>query len=137
MTAGSPCSAASASMSASVKRRSTRRSVSRTITWPSLPDGAEHAIEIGVREHPGRVGFLADTQEIVEVGVARAQRLYVEVVHLAPVRTPVDLVGDRGEPGEVLAVGHADELVDRDVGRVAAVRGGQPDVVGGGHANLD
>ena len=66
-----------------------------------------------------------------------AQVRGVEVVLLAPVRAPARGGGDVAERREVLPVRRADVLVDRDVGGVAAVGGGEPDVVGGGDAHLD
>jgi hypothetical protein len=71
------------------------------------------------------------------VRVARAEDAGVEVVHLAPVRAAADGAGDLLERAEVLAVRHAGELVDRDVGRVPALRGRQPDVIGRGDPDLD
>jgi hypothetical protein len=78
----------------------------------------------------GGVGLVAYGEKIVEVGVGGAQAGGVAEMHLAPVRTTAERCADRLKAAQVLLERHADELVDRDVGVVPAVSGGQPDVVG-------
>jgi hypothetical protein len=84
-----------------------------------------------------RVEPVAQRDEVVEAGVARAQGRGLLGVQLAPVRTPVggveDPLGRREEP----LVRAAQVGVHCDVRRVAAVRGRQRHVVRRRDADLD
>ena len=70
-------------------------------------------------------------------GIPVAQDRGIQRVHLAPVRTPAEREHDLLDGLEVLGRVLAPVAVDGDVARGAAVRGRQPDVVGGGEAHLD
>src|SRR5262249_25983207 len=93
--------------------------------------------QVGVAEPALRVGLGPDPAEVVEPGVERVQPPGVQGVQLAPVRAARHLGRDGLEPIEVRLVGQPGVLVYGDVGGFPAVTGGEPDVVGRRHPDLD
>src|SRR5690625_166120 len=97
----------------------------------------EHAVEVVVAEQPARVAPVAYGHEAVESPVPLAERVGVERVQLAPVRSSLGRPQDLLDAREVRPVVHTVVLVHGDVGVGAVVPGGQPDVIGRGEAHFD
>src|SRR5699024_9337990 len=100
------------------------------------PLSLEQSAEMVVEEHTVRVESAAQLRDVVEKRVALAQLLRAKRVQLAPVRAAARGEEDRLQQIEVLAVLLAVVAVHGDVRAVAAVRGGQRDVVALGCADL-
>src|SRR5215207_3466311 len=94
---------------------------------------AEYPVQVVVGEPSLRIELVAQPDEVVEAGVAGRQVGRREVVQLAPVRPAGDRADDVLHRAEVLLVWRPEVLVHRDVGGLPLGRGGEPDVVGGGH----
>ena len=75
--------------------------------------------------------------KLVKSGIQLAQLISLEGVQLAPVRPALVLGDDRFEGREVAPVIDLEVVVYGDIGGVALVRRGKPDVVRRGDADLD
>src|SRR5690606_9701979 len=125
-----------------VSRRSLRDPSTIKFSHPSrLPQPSrrlpQHPVEVSVREHPLGVEAVAHGEKVAEARVEPSQRLGVLKVDLAPVRPPPEVAHDLLDSAKVLEVVLAPVPVHRDVARLAAVGGGQPQVVAGRRTHLD
>src|SRR3989442_12939624 len=98
---------------------------------------AEHALEIGVAEHPVGVEAITDRDEPIPERVARPERCGGLEVELAPVRAALVGVHDRLHLAEV---GLGLELVvdvDGDIAGMAAVGGAEGGGIRGSEPDLE
>src|SRR2546427_5662854 len=97
----------------------------------------EHALEIGVAEHPVGVEAITDRDEPIPERVARPERCGGLEVELAPVRAALVGVHDRLHLAEVGLVLELVVDVDGDIAGIAAVGGAERYVIRCHDANLD